>query len=360
MNRDLTFLKELGFDKWFQDKTDPGKLADWQIARVITVNKDSCIIKNGEKDVFAEITGKLMFSAASPLDYPATGDWVYAQYFDDDTFALIHEIVPRKSVLKRKTSGKKIAFQLIAANIDTALIVQSLDVNYNLRRLERYLVMANEGNIQSAVLLSKSDLLPPDDTEKKIAEIHSLMPDIQIVAFSNKNSSGLDSVRELLIPGETFCLLGSSGVGKTTLLNNLTGEAVFETQSVREKDGKGRHTTTRRQLIFMKNGAMLIDTPGMRELGNFSVESGIDDTFTEIAALSGQCRYTDCSHTQEKGCAVLEALKCGTISEERYQSYIKMSKESAHYEMSFLEKKRKDKQFGKFCKSVMKHKKNKR
>ena len=298
-----------------------------------------------------------MFNADSPLDYPAVGDWVYAQFVDDESFAVIHEIVPRKSLIKRKTSGKKIDIQLIAANIDTAMIIQSLDFNYNIRRLERYLVMVSETNIRPVVLLSKSDLLTPEEIEKKEIDIHTVMPNIQIVAFSNTNDSGLDRVKDLLISGETYCLLGSSGVGKTTLLNNFMNEAIFETQIVSEKDGKGRHTTTRRQLIILENGAMIIDTPGMRELGIIAVESGLSDTFKEIAELLDQCRYNDCTHIMEEGCAVLAALEDGMISKERYQSYLKMNKEALYNEMSYLEKKRRDKQFGKLCKSVMKYKK---
>jgi len=352
-------IEKLGFNKWFFDKIDSTKLIDHQIARVITVNKDSYTIDNGKGEVSAEVTGKLMFSADSPLDYPATGDWVIAQYFDNDSFAIISEIVPRKSVLKRKTSGKKIEFQLIATNIDTGLIVQSLDNNYNLRRLERYLVMISESDIQPVVLLSKSDLLHVNEIDKKIAEIHTLIPDIRVVPFSNEDNTGLELVKELLVPWKTYCLLGSSGVGKTTLINNLLDEVRLKTHSVREKDGKGRHITTRRQLISLKDGAMIIDTPGMRELGNFAVDVGIYSTFDEIAELSNQCRYNDCSHTQEQGCAVLSALKDGIILQERYQSFVRLNKESAFYEMSYLEKKRKDKKFGKFVKSVMKNKKNK-
>lgn len=347
-------MEKLGFSKWFQDKADPAKLADYQIARVMTVNKNNYVIHNGTNDALAEITGKLMFNVDSPLDYPAVGDWVYAQYFDNQSFAVIHEIVPRKTVLKRKTPGKKIEFQLIAANIDTAMIMQSLDSNYNIRRLERYLVMIHESDIHPVVLLSKSDLLDPDEIKEKKADIHKVMPNIQIVAFSNKKDSGLEAVKELLILGKTYCLLGSSGVGKTTLLNNLMGEDAFKTQTVRAKDGKGRHVTARRQLILLENGALIIDTPGMRELGNIDVETGLDDTFSEIAELLNQCRYRDCTHTQEGGCAVLAALKDGIISHIRYQNYMKMRKESAHYEMSYLEKRRKDKQFGKFIKSAMK------
>jgi len=350
----------LGFNSWFLDRIDPAKLIDHQIARVITVHKDSYTLNDGNGDVSAEVTGKLMFSADSSLDYPATGDWVIARYYDNNSFAIISEIVTRKSVLKRKTSGKNIEFQLIATNIDTGLIVQSLDTNYNLRRLERYLVMVNESDIQPVVLLSKSDLLPANEIDKKIAEIQALIPGIRVVPFSNKDQTGLQHVKELLVPWKTYCLLGSSGVGKTTLINNLQDEVRLKTHSVREKDGKGRHITTRRQLINLKNGAMIIDTPGMRELGNFAVGTGIHSTFDEIAELSTQCRYNDCSHTQEQGCSILAALKDGIISPERYQSFIKLNKESAFFEMSYLEKRRKDKKFGKFVKSVMKEKKYRR
>lgn len=356
----LMSIEELGLNDWFHDRIDSAKLADYQIARVIAVNKNSYIISNGKSNLFAEITGKFIFNADSALDYPAVGDWVYAQYFDNESFAIIHEIVPRKSLLKRKTAGKKIEFQLIAANIDTAMIIQSLDSNYNIRRLERYLAMIHEGNIHPVILLSKSDLLGSDEIEKKKTNIHKVMPNIQIVAFSNKNDSGLEMVKKLLIRGRTFCLLGSSGVGKTTLINKLMDKTLFKTQAVREKDGKGRHITARRQLIILENGSMVIDTPGMRELGNIDIDSGLYDTFGEIAELANQCRYNDCTHTLEDGCAVLAALTDGIISTERYQSYMKMRKESAHYQMSYLEKRRKDKKFGKLYKSVMKHKKDKK
>ena len=360
MNKFSINLEQLGFNTWFFDAIDSTKLIDHQIARVTTVNKDSYTINNGKGEVSAEVTGKLLFNADSPLDYPATGDWVLAQYFDNDSFAIISEIVPRKSILKRKTSGKKIEFQLIATNIDIGLIVQSLDNNYNLRRLERYLVMINQSNIQPIVLLSKSDLLPVSEIDKKVDEIHDLNPDIHVLPFSNEDNTKLKHVKELLYPRRTYCLLGSSGVGKSTLINNLLDEVRLKTNNVREKDGKGKHITTRRQLIMLKNEAMIIDTPGMRELGNFEVDTGIHGTFDEIAELSNQCRYNDCSHTQEHGCAILAALKDGVISQDRYNSFTKLNKESAYYEMSYLEKKRKDKKFGKFVRSVLKEKKYRR
>ena len=303
------------------------------------------------------MVGKIIFSASSPIDYPAVGDWVFANYYDENTFAIIHKVLPRKSLLKRKTPGKKVDFQLIAANIDVAFIVQSLNENFNLRRLERYLVMVNESNIQPVVLLSKSDLLAPEDIASRINDIQKVMPDLQVIPFSNENESGLDFVRSNMQPGLTYCLLGSSGVGKTTLINNLIGQSTYRTETVSKKESKGRHVTTHRQLTKLDCGAMVVDTPGMRELGVFSVDAGIEETFPEIKDLAEKCQFNDCTHVKVKGCAVLDAVDKGLMSMDRYHNYLKMSKESTYNEMSYLEKRKKDKQFGKHCKTVMKHKK---
>lgn len=349
-------IDKLGFDQWFRDQIDPGSMEGYAIARVVGVHKDCYTINNGDGDVLSELVGKILYSATSPMDYPAVGDWVCAKLYDEDTFSIIHRILPRRSLLKRKTPGKKIDFQLIAANIDTAFIVQSLDDDFNLRRLERYLVMINESNIRPVVLLSKSDLLPPGEVAGRIHEIKEIMPRLDVQPFSNEHESGLKEIRELLGAGLTYCLLGSSGVGKTTLLNNLIGETLFKTKRVREKDRKGRHATTSRQLIRLDCGAMVVDTPGMRELGNVSVEAGIDETFDEITALSQNCQFNDCTHTHEAGCEVLHALSDGRLPEQRYRNYIKMIRESLYNEMSYLEKRQKDKDFGKYCKRVMKDK----
>jgi ribosome biogenesis GTPase / thiamine phosphate phosphatase len=360
MKQILENIAKLGFDKSLQDNLDPDNLDELEIARVIAVHKESYIINNGQHEVSAELLGKLLYSAASPTDYPAVGDFVLANFYDNHTFSIIHEILPRKSLLKRKTPGKKIDFQLIAANIDIAFLIQSLDDNFNLRRLERYLVMINDSHIKPIVLLSKRDLISSETLNTQIEKIQDIMPEIQVYPFSNHNESDLTKLKTLLTPGVTYCLLGSSGVGKTTLLNHLIGDSVFETKAVREKDSKGRHTTTSRQLLTLDCGAMVVDTPGMRELGQFSIETGLDDTFTEIAQLSKHCQFNNCTHFKEKGCAVLNAVKTGELSEKRYQNYIKMYKESMYNESSYLEKKKKDKQFGKVCKTIMKEKKNRR
>jgi len=356
----MTDIEKLGFDNWFKDKIDSSKTADFKIVRVISVSKNSYVVSNGVKEIYAELTGKFLFSSESSLDFPAVGDWVYAQLFDDDSLAIIHDILPRKSLLKRKTPGKKIEHQLIAANIDTAIIMQSLDSNFNLRRLERYIVMINEGGITPAVFLSKSDLISKEETEKKKNEIRKILPGISIIVFSNNSLSDIENIKTFFSPYKTYCLLGSSGVGKTTLLNNLIQKELYKTQPIREKDGRGKHTTTKRELIILENGSIIIDNPGMRELGMISNESGLEDTFSEIDELSTQCRYKDCTHTVETGCAVLGAVERGEISEERYNNFIKIYKESLYNEMSYVDKREKDKKFGKYVRSVMKQVKNKK
>jgi ribosome biogenesis GTPase len=353
-------LITLGINDFIKSKVDENELTDHQLARITAVDKESYIINGNNGECRAELTGRLLYAASSPLDYPTVGDWVYVQYFDDNTHAIIHGLVPRKSLLKRKTSGKAIDIQLIAANIDVALIIQSLDSNYNLQRLERYLVVATESGIRPIILLSKSDLVSADEIDARLSEIKTRLPDIMVTGFSNLQESSISAINELLAKGETFCLLGSSGVGKTTLLNNLLGDRAFKTRSVREKDRKGRHTTSRRQLTILGNGAILIDTPGMRELGAFDVESGIESTFAGIVELARKCRFSDCSHIKEDGCAVLAALEDGKIEVKQYENFLKLVRESEYYSMSYLEKRKKDKAFGKMVKSFKKTMDNKK
>jgi len=350
----------IGYSDWFKARADQDKIASHDVARIVSVHKDSYTISNGGADVFAELAGNLLYSAGSALDLPTTGDWVYADFYDDDTHAIIHGVLPRKTLLKRKTPGKQVDFQLLAANIDVAFIIQSLNENFNLRRLERYLVMVNEAGIEPVILLSKADLASPEVAAQAVAQVRDIAPRAEVMEFSNLDPESLNAVMSLLQPGKTYCLLGSSGVGKTTLLNSILGEQAFETKTVSKVKSKGRHTTTSRQLVRLQNGAMMIDTPGMRELGGFAIEEGLDETFAEISALSGQCKFSNCTHTNEKGCAILSAIETGELSEQRYQNYLKMKRESEFNEMSYLEKRKKDKSFGKMVKDVMKEKKKRK
>ncbi|MFO7888782.1 MAG: ribosome small subunit-dependent GTPase A [bacterium] len=351
-------LKDLGFNDWFRVKCQEDQQSEYKVARVVSVNKDNYVIRNKKIEIHAEITGKIRFGADSNLDLPTVGDWVFVQYYDNQTFAIIHDILPRKSLLKRKTAGKSIEYQLIAANIDTAFIIQSLDVDFNIPRLERYLVMVNESNITPIILLSKLDLISSDNLKQKISQIQNTYRDYNIIAFSNVNSKGIDDIQNCIKLGKTYCLLGSSGVGKTTLLNKLMGENIFKTGEVRNKDSKGTHITTQRQLVILDQGGLIIDNPGMRELGNIGVDTGLDETFKDIVMLSQQCHFNNCTHTNEPGCSVLKAVEKGEISEKHYQNYIKIQKESEYYSMSYVDKRQKNKKTGKLYKQIMKEKKD--
>jgi ribosome biogenesis GTPase / thiamine phosphate phosphatase len=333
---------------------------NFKLARISSVHKGSFSILGEFGEIRAEVTGKLANNAENPLDFPAVGDWVNAKYLDDNTFAIIDEIKPRKNILKRKASGKQTEYQIIAANIDIAFIMQSLDSNFNINRLERYLVMINEAKIEPIILLSKKDIALAAEIEKMTKKINDGFNDLKIITFSNKTLEGINQIEALLVSGKTYCLLGSSGVGKSTLLNSLLDKEVFDTQQVREQDGRGKHTTTRRQLIPMKNGAFIIDTPGMRELGNIDINNGLKLTYDEIEVFGTKCQFSDCTHTHETGCAVLNAVDTGKISKTKYANFIKLRKESEYNKMTYLDKRRKDKDFGKMVKRVMSEKKAKR
>jgi ribosome biogenesis GTPase len=350
-------LDDIGFSDWFQSRLDAEKVAAHDIARVVAVHKDIYTITNGQGELFAELAGNLLYTADSSVDLPTTGDWVYVNFYDDDTHAIIHRVIPRKTLLRRKTAGKQVDYQLIAANIDVAFIIQSLDDDFNLRRLERYLVMVNESGIEPIILLSKSDLMLKQDVDEIKRKVLAIAPDATVIEFSNLNRENIDAIISSLESKSSYCLLGSSGVGKTTLLNSIIGNDEFETQAVSKTRSKGgRHTTTSRQLVRLKNGAMIIDTPGMRELGSMSVDDGLDETFSEILALAQTCKFSNCSHTNEKGCAILAAIKVGDLSKKRYQNYLKMKKEADFNQMSYAERRDKGKNLAKLIKATKKNK----
>jgi ribosome biogenesis GTPase len=348
-------LHELGLDNWHKDQASKLCGHGDQIARVTAVDRDRFLIRNEQGEVPAELPGKFLHAAVSPNDMPCVGDWVCVQYRDAGSCATIHQVLPRRSQLRRKAPGRHVEFQMLAANIDAAFIVQSCHFDFNVRRLERYLVMVNEGNIEPVVLLTKTDLISPDELEALIGKIRHAGISARIVPLSNLTGEGIGQIREIMTPGKTFCLLGSSGVGKTTLINQLMGNTELETGAV-SHTGEGRHTTTRRQLIVLEHGGLLIDMPGMRELGMLGASAGIDDSFAEISDLAKQCRFHDCTHTNEPGCAIRRAIEQGDLSEENLKSYLKLKKESDFHELSYVEKRNKDKAFGKHIRSVLKHK----
>lgn len=303
----------------------------------------------------AEPSGRLLYGSAAPADLPCVGDWAVVRRHDGGT-AIIHQVLPRRTFLRRKASGRSSEVQMIAANIDAAFIVQSCHFDFNPGRLERYLVMAAEGRVEPMVLLTKTDLIEQGELEEKLAILQAITQ-AAVIPLSAVTGAGLDGLRRALLPGRTHCLLGSSGVGKTTLINRLLGREAFAARAV-SGTGEGTHTTTRRHLVMLDLGALLIDTPGMRELGITGAAEGLAAKFAEIAALAPRCRYADCSHEHEPGCAVRAAVAAGSLDAARYEGYLKLKKESRHYEMSRLERRNKDKAFGRFLKTAKKSFKN--
>jgi len=324
-----------------------------EVTRVSAVDRGSYMILHDGREIPAELAGKFYYLADSPAELPCVGDRVEVQLYDGDSAAIIHGVQERKSFLRRRRAGDKVEFQMIAANIDIAFIVQSCHFDFNIRRMDRYLVMAADGGVEPLLLLTKTDLITPEALAEMIAAIRAAGITARIISLSNLTGAGFEEFKALLAPGRSCCLLGSSGVGKTTLINRLLGREAFGTKEV-SATGEGTHSTSRRQLVLLENGAMIIDTPGMRELGLLGAGEGVEQGFDDLLALGADCRYSDCSHLQEPGCAVRAAVAEGHLSQERYDSYLKLKKESEYYGMSYAEKRKKDKDFGRFINKALK------
>lgn len=293
-------------------------------ARVISQEKGIYKIKSGTDVKSASVSGKYRYEVRTVADYPAVGDYVTAQWSADAGNAVITGLYPRKSCFIRKAAGTGKQEQVVAANIDTAFICMSLNNNFNIRRLERYLSVTYSSGATPVVVLTKSDLCA--DAARLISEVQDAAPGVDVLAISSLEGN-YEAVMRYILPGKTVAFIGSSGVGKSTLINKLTGKDSMATHAI-GNDDKGRHTTTHRELLALPNGAFVIDTPGMRELGMWDSDGGIDTAFRDIEELSRQCRFSNCTHTSEPGCAVQRALEDGSLDAARWESYRKLKTEN--------------------------------
>lgn len=346
-------LEDFGYQETLETFRVENNLKGFEIGRVVTEHKEKYIVMTEQGELEAEITGNLRFSARSREDFPAVGDWVVLTICDAD-FSVIHKILPRSSMIARQAVGQYGEIQIIATNVDYAFLIQAVDRDFNINRLERYLTICYSSKVSPIIVLTKTDLF----TEEKIAEIidgiNQRIKNVPVVAISNETQSGYEDLKRLIEKGKTYCMLGSSGVGKSTLLNNLSGRSIMRTDAISKSTNKGRHVTSHRELIVLEQGGILIDNPGMREVGIVDATPGLETTFDKIFRFSRNCKFKDCTHTNETGCSVLEAVEKGEIDKSSYASYLKMEKENAHFESSVAERRKKDKDFGKMLKNYKK------
>jgi len=321
-------LESLGWNPVFAEAFKTHEGGDLIPGRIAVQHRAYYSILSEIGELKGEVTGKMEYLASGPQDLPAVGDWVVLHPRSEESAATIVELLPRKTKFSRKVAGRKTEEQIVAANVDVVFIVSGLDHDFNPRRIERYLVLARQSGAEPVVLLNKTDLR--DDIKEIRKEVARIAGDIPVVMTSALNDKGLDAIIKYLKPGRTGALLGSSGVGKTTIINHLLGSA-RKTAEVRENDSRGRHTTAVRELILLPSGGLLIDTPGMRELQLWGGAEGVEETFDDIEELERQCKFRDCSHDVEPGCEVRAALEGGTLEPERYESYRKLLRELAYH-----------------------------
>ncbi|MDD5569083.1 MAG: ribosome small subunit-dependent GTPase A [Candidatus Pacebacteria bacterium] len=345
-------IEDLGYGEFFESKRKEMKLDGFSVARVMVEYRGSYKVRTENGEYSAKITGKQMFDALSREDYPAVGDWVAITELDAGQ-AVINGILPRKTIIKRKYNNKN-ETQIIAANIDVAFVVESVNRDYNLNRFERYFAIANDGGVKPVIILNKIDLISREELDSKLDQLKNRFGDIDVILTSTVTDEGLNELKASILRGKTYCFLGSSGVGKSSLINKLLGENIIKTEDISLSTGRGKHATTNREMYFLKNGGIVIDNPGMREVGMADASAGIDNLFDEITILAKNCKYVDCTHVQEPGCEVLAALKSGKLDEEKYTNYINLKKEVEHYELTDFEKREKDHKFGKFIKEAQK------
>ncbi|MBL9219721.1 MAG: ribosome small subunit-dependent GTPase A [Opitutaceae bacterium] len=300
-------------------------------ARVTLELKGYCEVTGADGARLGECSGKFIHAAKAPADYPAIGDWVaVTPQPGDPTRVAIQAVLPRRTKFSRRAAGEEVLEQVVAANVDTVFLVSSLDGNHHLHRLERYLAAAYASGAQPVVLLNKADLAEEAATGEIPREIAAIAPAVPVFVISARTRRGLKALAPWLQPGKTIALLGSSGVGKSTLINRLLGDQVQLTQEVREADNKGRHTTTQRELLVSPDGVIIIDTPGMREIQPWEATGDVAAAFTDVAAITARCKFRDCAHAAEPGCAVRAALADGSLDDARWQSYRRMLRATAH------------------------------
>ncbi len=326
----LTELGWLLYKRKQPTDSKTGDLTKANVGRIGIENKTNFVLHAADGELEGIIQGKFRHVAKSPSDFPKVGDWVMYDKLPNEDKAIITKVLPRYSIIARKAAGDSTDAQIIAANVDSLFIVFGLDKPFNAPLLERYLSMAYEGGVKPIIILNKTD--STKFTSKAIAQAEALAPGLAVHAISAKSEVGLHAIERLIEPGRTIAFVGPSGVGKSTLINALLGSEVQTTAEVRLVDSKGRHTTTRRELFVLPSGGILIDTPGIRELETLSSGATVKTLFSDIENLAVLCRFRDCEHVNSKFCAVLDALKAGTLSQERYDSFIKLAKEATFHE----------------------------